>query len=105
MIARLWRTHVDVDRLEDFQKFANEQSLPMFKKQPGFLGCQFWHNPEGSVTLSLWEDMAAIEALDHSETYQQTVKDIHASGLIRGEQSIEVFAVFGGTLDRFVAQP
>lgn len=105
MIARLWKTEIDADRLEDFQRFANEQSLPMFKQQKGFLGVQFWHNPEGCVTLSLWEDMASVEALKDSETYQQTVKDIEASGLIRGEQTVEVFAVFGGTLDKFTLSP
>lgn len=96
MIFRIWRTQIMPGRKAEFEHFANTRSLPMFKQQQGFLGVVFMHTEKDSVTLSIWEDKQAVEALTASETYQATVKDILASGLLMGEQTTEVFEVFGG---------
>jgi len=95
MIPRIWRTQVDPARIAEYETFANTKSLSMFKQQRGFLGVVFMHTPKG-VTLSIWEDRAAVEALATSETYQATVRDILVSGLLKGEQTTGVFEMFGG---------
>jgi hypothetical protein len=38
VIMRIWRTRVDEGRAAEYERFAAEESLPMFSGQPGFLG-------------------------------------------------------------------
>lgn len=53
MIARLWRTQVDVTRRAEYEQFAQEQSLPMFRQQRGFLGVFFLRDHQDCLVLSL----------------------------------------------------
>ena len=38
MIGRIWRTHVLLDRAVEYEAFARDVSLPMFRQQQGFEG-------------------------------------------------------------------
>jgi len=38
MIIRIWRTEIQTAHMAEYEKFAQERSLPMFRKQQGFLG-------------------------------------------------------------------
>lgn len=98
MIARLWKTQVDVTRLAEYEQFAQEQSLPMFRQQQGFLGVFFSREHQHCLVLSLWRDHTAVEALATSTTYQATVRQLQATGLLLGHQSVELFEVSGGAL-------
>jgi heme-degrading monooxygenase HmoA len=98
MIARLWRTQVDLTRLAEYEQFAQEQSLPMFRQQQGFLGVFFSREHQHCLVLSLWKDRTAVEALATSATYQTTVRQLQATGLLLGHQSVELFEVSGGAL-------
>ena len=97
MIARVWRTGVKQGRFEDYDRFAHEHSLPMFRKQRGLLGVLFLRESAGrAAVLTLWEDERAVEELETSPLYQQTVEDILDGGFLTEEQSVEVFEVHGG---------
>ncbi len=98
MIARIWRTQVESARLAEYEKFAQEQSLPMFQQQRGFLGVFFLREHQDCLVLSLWTDRAAVEALATSATYQGTVHRLYDTGLLLGQQQVELFDVSGGTL-------
>lgn len=99
MIVRTWQTAIDPDRVDEFEAFVNTYSLPMFKLQPGCLGVLVSRDGRMTTTLSLWEDRASIDQLDTSTTYQETVERILATELLRGEQTVKIYPVFGGYLD------
>ena len=99
MIARIWKTGVKAERFEDYDRFAHERSLPMFREQRGLLGVLFLReSADRAGVLTLWEDENAIEELESSPRYQQTVADILEGGFLTGEQSVEVFEVHGGEI-------
>lgn len=97
MIARIWRTGVNPERFEDYHRFAHQRSLPMFRDQSGLVGVLFLRErADRAAVLTLWEDEAAVDEMEDSELYQQTVDDILSGGFLTGDQSVEVFDVHGG---------
>ena len=97
MVARIWRTRVKPERFEEYDRFARGRSLPMFRKQRGFIGVLFMREEEDqAAVLTLWENEKAVEELEASPLYRQTVEVILGSGLLAKEQSVEVFEVHGG---------
>ncbi|MHA7984328.1 hypothetical protein ACX9R5_00855 [Rathayibacter sp. CAU 1779] len=65
-VLRLWRTRIVVAREAEYQQFANERSLPMFRLQPGFLGLYFAGAGDERLLATLWESASAAAALDES---------------------------------------
>jgi heme-degrading monooxygenase HmoA len=97
MVARIWRTGVKPERFEEYERFARERSLPMFREQRGFIGVLFMREDADRVAvLTLWDDEQAVEELEASSLYRQTVEEILGGGLLAAEQSVEVFEVHGG---------
>jgi heme-degrading monooxygenase HmoA len=97
MVARIWRTGVKPERFEEYERFARERSLPMFREQRGFIGVLFMREEaDRAAVLTLWEDERTVEELEASPLYRQTVEVILGSGLLAKEQSVEVFEVHGG---------
>jgi heme-degrading monooxygenase HmoA len=90
MIVRIWRTRIDQARTGEYLDFAQSKSLPMFRAQPGFAGVLFAAREDERAVITLWDDLAAVEALDHSATYAATVEAIEATGVIRGSSTVEV---------------
>ena len=90
MLARVWTTGVRPERMDDYEKFAREISLPMFRAQQGFLGCIMSHRNGVARVLTLWRDADAIAALDQSSSYRATVQKILVADLLAGQQSTEV---------------
>lgn len=105
MIVRIWRTGVDPARVDEFRAFAAERSLPMFERQEGFLGVLFTETEHDYATVSFWRDAASVDALGRSESYAETVAALVATGLLTGEQTVEVFHVGGGRLTPGVVEP
>lgn len=99
MIIRIWRTQVDPSRMAEYEHFEQTYSLPMFHQQNGCLGVLFLCTEKDCAALSLWENEQAIEQLATSPTYQATVRQLQSTGLLRGEQSVEVFEIQGGDLE------
>ncbi len=97
MVARIWRTGVKPNRFEEYERFARERSLPMFREQRGFVGVLFMREKaDRAAVLTLWEDEKAVEELEASPLYRQTVEAILGSGFLAMEESVEVFEVHGG---------
>jgi heme-degrading monooxygenase HmoA len=101
MLVRIWRTGVDPERVADYERFARERSLPMFRRRPGCLGVLFSRYDRGAAVVSFWQDAAAIQRLDSDPEYAETVEAILATGLLTGAQTVEVLTVTGGWLDQF----
>jgi heme-degrading monooxygenase HmoA len=95
MVARIWRTQIDETRADDYRRFADQKSLPMFREQPGFAGVLFAANLTERAVITLWHDIASAQRLDQSETYKSTVAEIEATGFLRGASTIEVFELEG----------
>ncbi|WP_436501689.1 antibiotic biosynthesis monooxygenase family protein [Actinokineospora sp. HUAS TT18] len=98
MIMRIWRTRVDETRAAEYERFAAEESLPMFSAQPGFRGLLFGRDGGNCVVTTLWEDDAAADALEASSRYRDTVAGISATGFLLGESTVERFEVHGSHL-------
>ena len=97
-LIRIWRTEIDVVRADDYERFAQEQSLPMFKAQLGFEGVLFARRGSEAIVISLWRDAAAVAALDESPTYESAVRTIGESGYLVGDSTVELFDLHGGAL-------
>ena len=96
MIVRIWRTQLDNSRMNEFERFERERSLPMFRQQEGFLGVIFLRSQGECAALSLWEDLESVERLSKSKSYRETVQLLESTNLLQGSQSIEVFEERGG---------
>ena len=97
MIVRIWRTGIDPARAGEYERFAGERSLPMFRRQAGFRGVLFASGDETErVVLSFWENADAVEELGRSPTYRETVDALLATGILTGEQTVELLDVDGG---------
>ena len=86
MILRIWRANIDPARAEEYERFARERSLPMFRSHRGFRGCAFLRNGSDCAVVTLWarpEDVAALEA---SVLYRETVAAIMATGFVRATE-------------------
>ena len=93
MLQRTWRCTIDPDRAGDYEDFAREVSLPMFRIQPGFRGCLMARRGAECEVLTLWDGPEAIEALNGSDSYHATVAKILATGFIRQEQGTTITQV------------
>lgn len=98
MIARIWRTGLDESRADEYDHFAAERSLPMFRRQPGLLSVLFTRSGEGRAVITFWTDRAAVDALESAPDYRETVAAISATGFLRAPQSVELLDVDGGWL-------
>jgi heme-degrading monooxygenase HmoA len=99
VIVRIWRTGIDPARADEYERFAQERSLPMFRAQQGFRGVLFTTTADGRrAVISFWEDQGAVDLLDRSETYGDTAAALGSTGVLRGEQTVEVLEVHGGEL-------
>jgi hypothetical protein len=47
------------------------------------------------TVITLWRDVAAAHALDHSAAYKAAVADIEATGLLCGDSTLEVLEAEG----------
>lgn len=98
MIARIWRTGLDESRTDEYDRFATERSLPMFRRQPGLLGVLLTRTGDGRAVITFWADRAAADALESAPDYRDTVAAISATGFLRPPQSVELLEVDGGWL-------
>jgi heme-degrading monooxygenase HmoA len=98
MIVRIWRTGLDEARAAEYTRFAQERSLPMFRRRPGCLGALLTRGEPGRTVVTLWEDEAAVARLEGDVEYRGTVEAILAAGFLRPPQRVEVLEVEGGWL-------
>ncbi len=99
MILRIWRARLDPARMEEYRRFEQERCLPMLRRQPGLLGVLFLREAGGgAVSITIWEDRGAVEALESSPSYRKTTHELAKCGLLSGGQSVEVLEVESGDL-------
>src|SRR5438128_1761825 len=98
-IVRIWRTKIDRERADEYRRFANDQSLPMFGAHQGFIGVVFGENEDERVVITFWASREAAAALDASPLYRETVERIEASGFILSPSAVEIFDIHGGEFD------
>jgi heme-degrading monooxygenase HmoA len=99
MIIRIWRTQIDQTRAQEYRDFAHSKSLPMFRAQPGFAGVLFAAHAAERAVITLWHELASVEALEHSHSYKTTVADIEATGFVQGESTVELLDLEEAFLD------
>ena len=92
---RIWQTGVDEARAADYERFADEVSLPMFRAHRGFRGLVFGRSGGACVVTTLWEDNRTADELEESALYRDTVTRIKAAGFLVGESTVERFEVHG----------
>ena len=63
MKCRIWRTGVVPGRFEEYERFAREISLPMFRSQAGYRGVMMAGDGPERIVITLWEDDDAIAAI------------------------------------------
>jgi heme-degrading monooxygenase HmoA len=95
MIMRIWRTQVDEAQAEQYERFAAEESLPMFRAHQGFEGHLFGRRGRDCVVITIWKDDAAADALEASPRYRDTVARINAAGFLAGRSQVERFQLHG----------
>jgi heme-degrading monooxygenase HmoA len=83
MVVRIWKATIDPARADEYERFAQERSLPMFRTQPGFRGCAFLRDDDDCTVVTLWERPEDIAGLEASAAYRNTVAAIMAAGFIR----------------------
>ncbi|WP_166345699.1 hypothetical protein [Phytoactinopolyspora limicola] len=101
MIMRVWRTRIDDSRTTDYEQFAAQESLPMFRAHAGFAGLLFGRSGDECVVVTLWADAESVAAFEASQLYQETVDRITAAGFIVGPSFVERFEVHGSHLPGF----
>lgn len=75
-LARTWRAKIHEGRLDDYMAFLEERSYPMFKSLPGCLGVVFLRDGLAVTVVSVWEDAAAVDALETNRLYNDTVEEL-----------------------------
>lgn len=95
-VARLWRTRIAPASEEAYDAFVQARSFPMFETLPGCLGVLFLGSGEQRAVLSLWSDLASIDALGDSDLYHETVDRLLATGILREPQTVALFPITAG---------
>ena len=98
MIGRLWRCQVNSTKMKEYEMFETNETLPMLLRQPGFVAVLFGRTQKDCTAITLWNDMRDIEALAKSETFIATAKKLESSGMLRGDQNVEIVQIVGGYL-------
>jgi heme-degrading monooxygenase HmoA len=91
VIARIWKATIDPARAEEYERFAREVSLPMFRSHGGFRGCAFQRDGPTCTVVTLWATSEDVAALEASTRYRETVAAIMAVGFVRAaEEAVAV---------------
>lgn len=98
-VVRIWTTELVESRAPEYQAFARNVSLPMFRRHNGFLGVVFAGTGTKRMVITLWSSPAAAAALDVSADYQATVRAIEATGFLRPPQRLVVLDVHGSSIE------
>ncbi|NAZ77013.1 hypothetical protein GTQ99_16515 [Kineococcus sp. T13] len=87
---------MDAARAAEYERFARDVSLPVFREHGGFLGALMGRDGSRCVVVTCWRSRADVDALDASPRYRALVERIGRTGLLLGEQTTEAFAAHLG---------
>ncbi len=96
MIVRIWTVGIAQGKNQELEKFANEISAPMFKNAKGCLGVMFSQSGNECKTITIWDSVESVSALNDSFEYKKIVDEIEKSGILYGEHHTEVLDLYGG---------
>lgn len=102
MLMRTWTTTIDSVREVDYERFAHDISVPMFREQAGFLGLIMARAGALRSVVTFWENEAAIAALEASERYIATLELIGRQGFLGAGQPVTIMAVHQRIMDGLV---
>jgi heme-degrading monooxygenase HmoA len=88
VIVRIWRAEIDPARAEEYELFAQERSLPMFRSHAGFRGCALVRKGADCTVVTLWARREDAAALEHSDRYRETAAAIMATGFVRRAEEV-----------------
>ena len=79
MVIRVFRAHVQPGRQAEFEAMARRLSLPLVEKQKGligfFAGRPMGHSQDEFVLVTLWEDLASVQAFVGPDWEQAVVPE------------------------------
>lgn len=97
MIARLWHGTTRLDRADAYAAFLDSHAMPDYRGMRGNLGAQMLRRDEGDiahfVTVSYWEDEAAIRAFAGSDLLRARYYPEDESFLLEFEPQVEHYEV------------
>ena len=70
----------------------------MFREQHGCRGVMFAAGLESHAVITFWDNTDDVAQLESSRGYRDTVRALLNSGILEGDQHVEVFAVEVGFL-------
>ncbi len=75
MFARILRSRLKLDKIEEATKTFRENVIPLCREQEGFKGGYFMSDPKTgeSVAITFWESREAMLANEQSHFFQQQV--------------------------------
>jgi heme-degrading monooxygenase HmoA len=104
VIVRIWTTQVDAEHVAEYERFAELDSLPMFRMQSGNLGVIFTRTGTACGVVSFWDSMSSVDSLAQSPSYQSTVARIAAAGFLVGEATTASNQAHGGWISELLAE-
>jgi heme-degrading monooxygenase HmoA len=93
MIMRTWTTGINEARAAEYDAFSLDRSLPMFRSFAGFRALVYTRGDDVRTVVTFWRDIEAIEELERSDRYRETVEAILAAGFLREPQTVALQAV------------
>ena len=75
MFARILRSRLKIDKIDDATRTFREDVLPLCREQQGFKGGYFMSDPKTgeSVAITLWESREAMLANEQSHFFGEQV--------------------------------
>jgi hypothetical protein len=82
MFVHIWRMRARKKRVEDYEKFGRQVTLPALKKIPGCLGAHFIRIFEARkpeyLWLVFWKDQKALDAARTNPFWREQIKRFEA---------------------------
>lgn len=90
MLARTWTVAIDPTQAEEYEAFARDVSLPMFRSAPGCAAVVMEREGGDCTVLTVWRSPEELRTFENAAGYLSTVDAILARGFLRGEQRIRI---------------
>lgn len=89
MLLRTWTTTVKAGREEEYEAFARDVSLPMFRAAPGCCAALMTRDETGCRVLTVWQDAESIAMLEAFDGYRDTVARILQTDFLGSTQTTD----------------
>ncbi len=96
MLLRSWKVPVITGREHALQDFSERTFLPVLQNQAGCLGVYLGLSNQQLLSLTLWQDHAAIHAFEENADYLQMLTGLCRDEYIVNSPEIEVWPLLAG---------